>query len=273
MRILLAAAAVALTATSGLPGAFLWRRPALGQALSCAFLGVGAALGMGAAAATLASAPASALALPWPAPGAELALRLDALSALFLLPVLAIPALCAVYGLAYWPQARLGAKAVRLQLAFGLATGAMALVVLASNALLFLTGWELMAVAGFLLVLTEHEKEDAQRAAFLYLAAAHVGAFALFAFFSLAARETGSFSFECWQGLSAAGPLGGWCFALVVAGCGLKAGFLPLHFWLPPAHAAAPSHVSALMSGVLLKTGIYGILRFTGLFDAPPASW
>jgi hydrogenase-4 component B len=273
VTLLLAAGSLALTATSGLPGVLLRRRPALAQRTCCAVLCAGAALGIAAAAATLAGAPTRAIALPWGVPGASFALRLDPLAALFLLPVLAIPALCAVYGLAYWPQERLGSKAIRLQLAFGLTTAAMAVVVLASNALLFLTGWEVMAVGGFLLVLTEHEREDAQRAAFLYLAAAHVGAFALFAFFSLAANETGSFDFARWQGLAAAGPFGGWCFALVLVGCGLKAGFLPLHFWLPPAHAAAPSHVSAVMSGVLLKTGVYGLLRFSGLFEAPPASW
>ena len=269
----LAAAAVVLTATSGVPGALCWRRPRLGQRLSCAALCLGAALGIVASSLTLAGGPTAIVEGPWNLPGAALGLRLDALSALFLAPILAIPAASAVYGLAYWPQPRLGAKAVRLQLAFGVATAGMALVVLASNGLLFLTAWEVMAIAGFLLVLTDHEREDAQRAAFLYLVAAHVGTFALFAFFSLAAHHTGSFEFARWHGLPAAGPFGGWCFALLLAGFAMKAGFLPLHFWLPPAHAAAPSHVSALMSGVLLKTGIYGILRFTGLFDAPPASW
>ena len=273
MTVHLAAAAVVLTGASGVPGVLLQRRPRAAQRLSCAVLWLGAALGIAGAAATLAGAPAAALTRNWGVPGGSLALRLDALAALFLVPILAVPALGAVYGLAYWPQARLGSRAARLQLAYGLATSGMALVVLAANALLFLTAWEVMAVAGFLLVLTEHEKPDAQRAAFVYLGAAHVGTFALFAFFSIAAVETGSFDFARWHGLGVAGPLGGWCFALLLVGFGTKAGLLPLHFWLPPAHAAAPSHVSAMMSGVLLKTGIYGLLRFTGVFAAPPPGW
>jgi formate hydrogenlyase subunit 3/multisubunit Na+/H+ antiporter MnhD subunit len=273
VTLLLAGAAVALATASGLPGVLLRRSPARGQLASCVVLCAAAALGVAAAAATLAGHPAGVVNFPWSAPGAALALRLDALSALFLMPILAVPAVCSVYGLAYWPQQRLGPKAIRLQLAFGLAAGSMALVVLAANGILFLAAWEVMAVAGFLLVLTEHEKEDAQRAAFLYLIAAHVGVFALFAFFSIAAAQAGSFDFASWHGLPAAGPFGTWCFALMLAGFGMKAGFLPLHFWLPPAHAAAPSHVSAILSGVLLKTGIYGVLRFTGFFDAPPASW
>ncbi len=83
----------------------------------------------------------------------------------------------------------------------------------------------------------------------------------------------GSFDFAAWRGLPASGVAGGWLFALALVGFGIKAGLVPLHFWLPGAHAAAPSHVSAVMSGVLLKTGIYGLLRTTGFFEAPPASW
>ena len=273
MTVLLAGVGLVLATVSGLPGLLLRQRPVLGQRLCCAVLAVGASLGIAGAAATLAGVPPGVVELPWSEPGAALSLRLDALAAVFLLPVLGVPAVCSVYGLAYWPQARLGPKAIRLQLAFGLATGSMALVVLAANGILFLAAWEVMAVAGFLLVHTEHEREDVQRAAFLYLAASHIGVFALFAFFSIAAADAGSFDFARWQGLAAAGPRGAWCFGLLLAGFGIKAGFLPLHFWLPPAHAAAPSHVSAVMSGVLLKTGIYGLLRFTGIFDATPVSW
>ncbi len=273
MTLLLTAGAIALTTSSGLFGVALHRRPVLGQRLSCAALCLGSALGLAAAAASLAGAAPEALHFPWSAPGGALALRLDALAAIFLVPILFVPAMGAIYGLAYWPQARLGSKAVRLQLAFGLITGSMVLLVVAANAILFLVAWEVVTVAAFLLVLTEHEKPEAQRASFLYLAAAHVGTFALFTAFCLEARQTGSFDFARWRGLAAAGPLGGWCFALLLVGFGLKAGLVPLHFWLPPAHAAAPSHVSALMSGVLLKTSIYGLLRLTGLFAAPPASW
>ena len=272
MSLALSIAAVAWASASGLPALLLRGSPRAAQRLSCAALCLASAMGIAAGVLGMVG-PATTLTAGWPVPYGSFALRLDGLAGFFLLPVFAIPALVAVYGLGYWPQDRLGARAARLQVFLGLVTGSMALVVLAANGMLFLVAWEVMSVAAFLLVLTEHEKADAQRAAFLYLAAAHAGTFALLALFCLEARATGSFDFARWQGLPAAGARGAVCFSLALAGFGLKAGLMPLHFWLPPAHAAAPSHVSALLSGVLLKASIYGLLRITGLFEAPPASW
>jgi len=273
MTAALAIGAVALASASGVLGAALRRRPALGQRLSCAVLCTASALGIAAAVPALAGGGGFEIRQAWQEPFASLSLRLDPLSALFLIPVLAVPALGSIYGVAYWPQEKLGARAVRLQIFYGLVTGAMAMVVLADNAMLFLFGWEVMAVCAFLLVLSDPDRADAQRAAWVYLAAAHVGTFALFGFFSVVGSARGSFDFAAWQGLPAAGAAGGGLFALLLVGFGLKAGLVPLHFWLPGAHAAAPSHVSAVMSGVLLKTGIYGLLRTTGFFEAPPLAW
>lgn len=265
--------AVLLTGSSGLPALALWRRPALAQRLSTAVLCAGAALGVVGAAGALFAATPPELWLPWAAPGGAFALRIDRLSAFFLLPVLVVPALGSVYGLGYFPQAQHGAKAVRLQLFFGLVTGAMALVVASANGILFLAAWEVMALSGFLLVLTDHEEKEVQRAGFVYLASAHAANLALFAMFVLLSGAAGSYDFSAMVGLSARGGTATAIFVLALVGFGLKAGLLPLHFWLPGAHAAAPSHVSALMSGVLLKTGIYGLLRVTGFFEAPPAAW
>ena len=269
----LAIAAVVLASSSGLPGLALWRRPALGQRVSAGVLCLAAALGIAAAVAVLAGAVPYVLHLPWQEPHASFSLRLDPLSALFLVPVLLVPALGSVYGLGYFPQAGLGARAVRLQLWYGLVTGSMALVLLADNAMLFLFAWEVMAICGFFLVLADPDRKDAQKAAWVYLVAAHVGTFAIFAFFSIVGSARGTFDFAGWQGLRSTGAAAGWLWTLALVGFGLKAGLVPLHFWLPGAHAAAPSHVSALMSGVLLKTGVYGLLRVTGFFDSPPASW
>jgi hydrogenase-4 component B len=269
----LAISAAALAALSGLPGLLLWRRPALGQRLSAGALCLAAALGLAAAASVLAGGVPFVARVEWHQPHASLALRLDALSALFLVPVLLVPALGSIYGLAYWPQARLGWRAVRLQLWYGLITASMAVVLLADNAMLFLFAWEVMAICGFFLVLADPERKDAQRAAWVYLVAAHVGTFAIFAFFSIVGSARGTFDFAGWQHLRSTGAAAAWLWVLALVGFGLKAGLVPLHFWLPGAHAAAPSHVSALMSGVLLKTGVYGILRSTGFFDPPPVSW
>jgi len=266
-------AAVVLTASSGLPALALRRWPVLAQRLACATMCAGALLGIAGAVLALVAAEPPELSLPWATPGGAFALRVDGLSALFLLPVLAVPALGSVYGLAYFPQVGRGARAIRLQLFYGLITGAMALVLVASNAILFLVAWEVMALCGFFLVLTEHEEAEAQRSAFVYLASAHAGNLALFALFVLLGQLAGSYDFGAMAGLPARGGPALAVFLLALAGFGLKAGLLPLHFWLPGAHAAAPSHVSALMSGVLLKTGIYGLLRVTGFFEAPPIAW
>jgi formate hydrogenlyase subunit 3/multisubunit Na+/H+ antiporter MnhD subunit len=272
MSLVLIILAAMLAAASGAP-ALLWRRrPALAQRLSTAVLLLGAAAGLTGAALALGGQQA-AWSAGWQGSLATLSVRVDGLSAIFLLPVLALPALASVYGLGYWPQAERGAQSIRLQGWFGLVTGAMTLVCVASSALLFLAAWEVMALAGFLLVLTEHEKPEAQRAAFVYLASAHAGNLALFALFALLGRLAGSYEFAAMARLDGGAPLAGWVFGLALFGFGLKAGLVPLHFWLPGAHAAAPSHVSALLSGVLLKTGIYGILRVTGFFQAIPAAW
>jgi formate hydrogenlyase subunit 3/multisubunit Na+/H+ antiporter MnhD subunit len=265
-------ASVLLTSLSGGAALALRRRPETAQRLATALLVTGAVLGIAGALLAL-GGPAPTFTARWETLGASLSLRVDALSALFLLPILGVPALGSIYGIGYWPQASRGASSIRLQIFFGLVTGAMALVCVSANAILFLAAWEVMALAGFLLVLTEHEKPEVQRAAFVYLAAAHVGNLALFALFALLGRLAGSFEFAAMAGLAGGSATAAWVFALALGGFGLKAGIVPLHFWLPGAHAAAPSHVSALMSGVLLKTGVYGILRVTGFFDAPPPAW
>lgn len=272
MSPLLILASVLLTSSSGGAALLLRHRPVIAQRVAAALLVAGAALGIAGAVGAL-SGDVPTWTAPWVTPGASLSIRIDGLSALFLLPILVLPALGSVYGLGYWPQAERRAQSVRLQLFFGLVTGAMTLVCVAANAILFLAAWEVMALSGFLLVLTEHERTESQRAAFVYLAAAHVGNLALFALFALLGRMAGSLEFAAMANLAPATAVGTWIFALALGGFGLKAGLVPLHFWLPGAHAAAPSHVSALLSGVLLKTGIYGLLRVTGFFDAPPPAW
>jgi formate hydrogenlyase subunit 3/multisubunit Na+/H+ antiporter MnhD subunit len=272
MSPLLILASVLLTSSSGGAAVVLRHRPMIAQRMATALLVIGAALGVAGAVGAL-SGDVPTWTAPWMTPGASLSIRVDGLSALFLLPILIVPALGSVYGLGYWPQAERRAQSVRLQLFYGLVTGAMTLVCVAANAILFLAAWEVMALSGFVLIMTEHERTETQRAAFVYLAAAHVGNLALFALFAILGRTAGSLEFAAMANLAPATAAGTWIYALALGGFGLKAGLVPLHFWLPGAHAAAPSHVSALMSGVLLKTGIYGILRVTGFFDAPPPAW
>lgn len=245
-------------------------RPAAAQRAGAFSAAAAAAAGLVPALVTLFTSRTETLLLPWRVPFGSFSLRLDPLSALFLVPLFLLTGLAAVYGAGYL-KAYEGRKPLGLAwAAFNLLAAAMLLVFTAANALLFLTGWELMAASSFLLVLFEHEKEQARKAGFIYLAAGGTGALLLMAVFALLAPASGSLEFSAFAApAGAATPV----FLLALAGFGLKAGFIPLHVWLPEAHPAAPSHVSAVMSGVMIKTGVYGLLRLLPLLQPWPAWW
>lgn len=211
---------------------------------------------------------------PWRVPYGELFLQVDALSAFFLLAIFGLAFFAAIYGYeylqAYQERKRLGAALFF----FNLLIAAMAIVVTARNGMLFLVAWEVMSLASYFLVNFEHERPEVRAAGFTYLVATHLGTAFLFAMFVLAAREAGSMSFDQFHQLATLSPgAAGALFVLAIIGFGTKAGFVPFHVWLPEAHPAAPSHVSALMSGVMIKTGIYGILRLLTFLGPPPAWW
>src|SRR5438067_2314848 len=144
----------------------------------------------------------------------------------------------------------------------------MAMVVVARNAVLFLVAWEVMALASFFLVTFQDEEESVRSAGWTYLVATHLGSACLLALFILLGRGTGSLDFDRFTAASGVGLL----FILAMVGFGSKAGFMPFHVWLPEAHPAAPSHVSAVMSGVMIETGIYGLVR-TLTFLGPLPAW
>jgi hydrogenase-4 component B len=255
---------------SGAPGA-LWPR-ARGQAIATTLSIAGSALGL-AGLALHARAGEAQAALLWTLPVGRVALALDGLSALFLIPILLVSALGSLYGAGYWRDADRPRDGRRLRLAWGIMTAAMMVVVLADDAILFLVAWEIMALAAFFLICTEEERAEVREASWTYLVATHAGTLCLIGFFALLARAGGST--ELWPALGGGSPewLPTAAFALGLVGFGLKAGLIPLHVWLPGAHANAPSHVSALLSGVLLKTGVYGLVRVCALLPAPPAWW
>jgi len=207
-------------------------------------------------------------------PGGALSLALDPLSGLFLVPTLLLSGLAALYGVES-PQPVAGRRSLGAAwCCTNLLVVSMAVALTARNGILFLLAWESMALASFFLVVFEHEQRAARRAGWTYLVAAHLGTAALLAAFVLLAAAVGSFEFEEFGRVAAvAPPLTGLVFLLAVVGFGTKAGFMPLHVWLPEAHPAAPSHVSALMSGVMIKTGIYGLVRLLILLGPPPAWW
>lgn len=202
-------------------------------------------------------------------PMGEFALRLDLLSAIFLVPVLILVAVAAVHGMGGGDG---GNRANAAHTGphwffYNLLAGGMVLTLAANDAFLFLIAWETMSLAPFFLITMNDSSQATRSAAWVYLVAAHLGALFLLAFFALlSAANGGSLSFAAFTrgapGL-APGFHGGasLLFLLGFIGFGAKAGFMPLHVWLPEAHPAAPSHVSAVMSGAMIKMGLYGIVR------------
>jgi hydrogenase-4 component B len=265
--------AVALIASSGVPGLFLDRGSRAGERIAAAVMTAGTVMGLaGTSIAAFAKQP-PAVDLAWPVPGGAFSVAIDTISAVFLVPILFVGLLGSIYGLEYWAQSTHPQNGRKLRLFYGVLVGSLALLVIARNTILFLGAWEVMAVAAFLLITTQDEDPNVRETGLLYLVLTHVGTLSLFAMFSLLHCATGSFDFAMAPGAAPSSVLAGAIFVLAITGFGLKAGVMPLHIWLPGAHANAPSHVSALMSGVLIKMGIYGLVRVTSLFPAPPAWW
>lgn len=262
---------IVLSALSGLPGLLLSRQTWVGHWLANALLLVGCGYGLAGLHAFVTGVPSVPIRLPSPLGAAELVMGLDALSAFFLAPILVLSALGSIYGLDYWKQRDHPSDGRKLRVCYGLLTASLCLLVMARDWVLFLLAWEVMAVANFLLVVTEDQESEVRAAGWMYLAASHVAALCLFAALPILAAQVGTYEFRELSTV-APGPANT-IFLLTFAAFGLKAGVVPLHFWLPGAHANAPSHVSALMSGVVLKVGIYGLLRICALMPNGPAWW
>jgi len=195
-------------------------------------------------------------------PGLPFHLRMDGLSAFFLLVIGAVSAGISVFAAGYFRKSE-GAPPGLLSLGYHLFLASMALVVLADDAYAFMVMWETMALSSFFLVTANHRLPEIRRAGYLYLLMAHVGALALLLCFGVLQANTGDYSFANMRAQSLSPFWGSAAFLLALFGFGAKAGILPLHVWLPEAHPAAPSPISALMSGVMLKTAVYGLLRVT----------
>ena len=264
LSIELTMAGIVLVAASGL-FALLPFRGEGGTRTAAAVLVAGSGLGLaGAISAFFVPAP-PALDYYWFLPWGSFSVSIDPLSAFFLCPVFIVPALGSIYGLGYFTRREEGPKAGKLAVFYGLLAAAMGLVVIARDAVLFLVAWEVMALAAWFAASIDDDRPEVRKSGWIYLIATHVGTLCLFAMFALWRAATGSFALSpLAAGSGAATAL----FLLALVGFGFKAGFMPLHVWLPGAHANAPSHVSAVMSGVMLKMGIYGIVRMTGLLAA-----
>ncbi|HTL52704.1 MAG TPA: proton-conducting transporter membrane subunit [Planctomycetota bacterium] len=265
--------AIATLSLSGLPGIFGAARATAWQYLAAGLMLAGSAAGLAGVVMVLCSNEPARFGIEWFLPAGRFAITVDPLCALFLVPVFVVPALGAIYGLGYWNQAEHSANGRKVNLFYGLLAGSMALVTVAGDAVLFLIAWEVMALAAYFAATAEDDDPAVCRAGWVYLVATHVGTLCLVAMFTLWHGATGSWAIApAASGVIAPG-IATAIFLLAVIGFGCKAGLMPLHVWLPGAHANAPSHVSAVMSGVMLKMGIYGIVRMTAVLDAPPAWW
>ncbi len=205
-------------------------------------------------------APTETAVLPLGLPGLPFHLRLDALSALFIAVITGAGAGVSIFAAGYFRKGE-GTPPGLLCLQYHIFLASMVLVALADDAYAFMVMWETMALSSFFLVTSNHRIAAIRRAGYLYLLVAHVGAIAILLCFGVLQANTGDYSFDSMRSQHLSSFWASAAFLLAVLGFGAKAGIVPLHVWLPEAHPAAPSPVSALMSGVMLKTAIYGLLR------------
>jgi len=213
------------------------------------------------AALSLAAEPESAV-LPVGLPDLPVHLRVDTLSRFFLFLLGSASAGISIFAAGYFRRGE-GTPPGLMCLQYHLFLASMGLVLLADDAYTFMVAWETMALSSYFLVTTQHGIPEIRRAGFLYLLMAHIGAIAILLAFGVLQGGSWQFTFNAMRGAHLAPSWATVAFLLALLGFGAKAGLVPMHVWLPEAHPAAPSPVSALMSGVMLKTAVYGVLRVT----------
>ncbi|MBW2219408.1 MAG: hydrogenase [Deltaproteobacteria bacterium] len=195
----------------------------------------------------------------------SLSFKIDGLAAFFLAAIFAVSLLAAIYSFHYMNKPEKALRTSVNYLFFSLLIASMALVVTAENMIAFMLSWEIMSLSSFFLVIYDHQSPENRKAGYLYFVFSHVGAMFIFAAFGVMYGYTGSFGFAATTVWPETAKI--LVFILSFIGFGSKAGVFPFHVWLPHAHPAAPSHISAVMSGVMIKTGIYGIVRMYCLLD------
>ena len=267
-------AAVLLLVFGGAAAVALRSRPRPSRAAGQAGAIAGCSVGLAGAVRALASGTPEQLIAPSFMPGGAIHLQIDALSAFFLLVIFGLSILTAIYGGAYMTGRGEDGRAASGWFHLNLLTAGMATVVAAHDGLLFLVAWEIMALAPFFLVVFDDRDPAVRHAAWTYLAATHLGTAFLLVLFVVLGEFAGSSDFDAYPAAMSTHPEAcSLAFVLALVGFGSKAGIVPAHVWLPEAHPVAPSHASALMSGAMIKVGIYGLVRLLTMLGAPPAWW
>ena len=206
--------------------------------------------------------PVQSLTLPLGLPDLPFHLRIDPLAGFFLMLLGAVSAGISIYATGYFREESAG-RLMLIALQYHVFLASMAFVMMADDAYLFMVAWETMALSSYFLVTTDHKLPAIRSAGFLYLLIAHLGAIAILLCFGVMSGGHGDYSFTALRTAHLAPLWANVAFVLAFFGFGAKAGMIPLHVWLPEAHPAAPSPVSALMSGIMIKTAIYGMVRVT----------
>jgi formate hydrogenlyase subunit 3/multisubunit Na+/H+ antiporter MnhD subunit len=206
--------------------------------------------------------------LPFGLPWIGANFRIDVLAAFFLAVANLGGAGASLFAIGYGAHEKAPGRVLPFYAAF---LAGLNLVVLADDAFTFLVSWEFMSLSSWALVMAHHQDPENRRAGYIYIAMASFGTLSLLLAFGLLAGDSGGYTFADMRGTTAALP--GLVLILVLLGAGSKAGLVPLHVWLPLAHPAAPSHVSALMSGVMTKVAVYGFIRIIFDLNGPPAWW
>lgn len=267
-------AGIAIWLLGGVGAVSLSRFPRLASVTGASAAVVGAIIGLPTTLRLLCNGGSESLAMPWDAIHGLFRVELDALGAAFLLPILVLTVICAVYGASYMMAYRDRKSLGMPWFFFNVFIIGMTMVVIARTVLLFIVAWEIMSLAAFFLVTFEHEEAIVRRAGWVYLIATHLGVPFLFAAFLTLASQAGSGEFSAFRSATAlSATTAGVVFVLALVGFGAKAGLVPFHVWLPEAHPAAPSHVSAIMSGVMIKMGLYGLLRVLTFLGQPEPWW
>lgn len=259
---------VAALLAAAVAAALAGRRPGATRALYATTLVV-TLVGLAVALAALAAGP-SGVVLPLGLPWLGAHFRLDATAAFFLAVVDLGGAAASLYGLGYGRHEHEPERVLPFFPAF---LAGMSLVVLADDAFTFLASWEFMSLASWALVMAHHREPGNARAGFVYIVMASFGTMALLLAFGVLAGPGGGYAFDTMRTNPPTPWLAGVVLGLALLGTGSKAGLVPLHVWLPLAHPAAPSHVSALMSGVMTKVAVYGFVRIVFDLAGPPGWW
>ena len=249
---------IALICGGGLATLFIWRKFILMKTVAVLTISIGCVIGLFDALVKLLNPGLYGVSFEY-LKLFSLSFQIDALSAFFLVAIYAVSLLAVIYSFHYLNKPEKALRAAAGYLFFSLLIVSMALVVTAANMITFMLSWEIMSLSSFFLVIYDHESAENRKAGYLYFVFSHVGAMFILAAFGILYGHSGSFLF------SSGGTIPDSAKFLVLilsfVGFGSKAGVFPFHVWLPHAHPAAPSHISAVMSGVMIKTGIYGIVR------------